>query len=63
MTKIELIATDKRLKQLIKIHGAVWEAISQFQKMQCFKDELGIRIRSLDGNHTRNVLKSSCRVM
>ena len=44
-----------RLKQLIKEHGNVWVVKHGPEKMQCFGNEDGFGIESLDGNHFRNV--------
>jgi len=45
----------KRLLQLAKQHGATWEVLAGPEPMQCFNNQLGLRIRSLDGAHERNV--------
>lgn len=55
-TRAKLLGNTKRLKQLIKTHGDVWivhhtEAVP----MQCFNDDLGVFISSLDALHSRNV--------
>lgn len=52
---VQLIPNTARLKQIVKEHGDVWIAISEPHPMQCFNDDCGIRICSLDNKHTRNV--------
>lgn len=55
MHVIQLLPQTKRLKQLIKDHGDVWLCISLPHPMQCFNNDEGVRIESLDGTHCRNV--------
>jgi len=52
---ITLLPNSKRLKQVIEDNGNIWMVIEGTQKMQCFNNELGVRIMALSG-HIRNVL-------
>lgn len=56
MKTIRLLPANKRLKQLIKFHGNQWHQINDLEFMPCFNHAPGVRIRSLDGKHERNVL-------
>ena len=55
MKRVKLLPNNMRLKQLIKEHGNVWVVKHGPEKMQCFGNEDGFGIESLDGNHFRNV--------
>lgn len=50
-----LLPNSKRLKQVIAEFGAIWEIQHGPEKMQCFNNEKGFRIRSLNKKHERNV--------
>jgi hypothetical protein len=52
---VKLLPNTKRLKQVIKEHGHVWNLLQGPMPMQCFDNELGILIKSLDDKHVRNV--------
>ena len=61
MRQCKLEATSKRGKQLITEHGDTWYLVEHgFEqpyawRMQCFDNALGFTIKSLNGEHTRNV--------
>jgi hypothetical protein len=42
---------SSRIKQLIKIHGDIWNIIES-RHIECF-NSIGIMIESLDGKHSR----------
>jgi hypothetical protein len=52
-----LLPNTKRLKQVIKDFGSMWHIEHGPEKMQCFNNEKGFRIRSLNDKHVRNVRK------
>ena len=52
---IELKPNTMRHKQLIKEHGSKWRVKWGPLPMQCFGNELGLGIESLDNKHFRNV--------
>jgi hypothetical protein len=54
---IRVLPNSKRLKQLIKQHGEVWEVIDGPMRMQCFNGEIGVFARALSGLHLRNIKK------
>ena len=56
MRIVKLQPNNKRLRQLIKEHGSLWWQIGPRERMQCFNNQMGTRIRSQDGLHDRNVL-------
>lgn len=45
----------KRLKQLMREHGTKWRVVFGPEPMQCFNNELGVHVESIDGTHRRNV--------
>jgi hypothetical protein len=45
--------TSKRLKQLIKAHGATGWTLVRAHEVACFDNHLGFFIRSRDGQHER----------
>ncbi len=47
--KVELLPKSRRLKQLIKEYGAVWELI-EVREVQCFND-IGYHVQA--GTHKR----------
>lgn len=55
-----LLPVNKRIKQLIRAHGDVWEVMWSC-RMPCFDGSLGLAVRSLDGTHERNVRASDTR--
>jgi len=55
-------ATSKRGKQLIEQYGNRWHHIHS-RKMQCFNNEMGHAIRSLDGLHYRNIRSHDDKVL
>lgn len=62
MRLCEVEPKSKRGKQLVKEHGTTWYLMtphsgveSMSARMPCFDNALGFRIKSLDGEHTRNV--------
>ena len=55
---LRLEAHSKRGKQLIANHGEVWRFI-RWNGMPCFNGDVGIRVTSLDGQHTRNIRQSN----
>lgn len=60
MRLVILLPNTKRLKQLIKEHGEVWQITGNPEPMQCFNNDMGIAIQSIvdDINvreHSRNV--------
>ena len=55
---LTLLPVTKRLRQLIAQHGDQWTQCAQPEPMPCFDRKTGVRIESLDGTHTRNVLFS-----
>lgn len=63
MRIVKLLPTNKRLKQLIKEHGPLWWQIGPRERMQCFNNQMGARIRSQDGLHDRNVLISDIEMV
>ncbi len=52
MTKIKLLPINKRLKQLIKEFGEVWNIIEHRESVQCFNNE-GYLVESLSSEHRR----------
>jgi hypothetical protein len=55
-TPCMLMPATKRLKQLIAKHGNAWHIEAGPEPMQCFGNQVGVRIKSEDGDHIRNVL-------
>lgn len=55
MIMVELQPATKRLKQVIKQHGAVWQVL-ETRTVPCFNNRTGLFIRSADKAHTRWVL-------
>ena len=55
MQHVKVTANSKRGKQLITEHGDEWELVRALVPMQCFNNNLGFMIRSLNGYHSRNV--------
>lgn len=51
-----ITSNNKRLKQLVHDHGDQWEIISMPKPLQCYNNNIGIKVRSLDGLHERWVL-------
>ena len=54
--RIKLLPATKRLKQIIHDHGNIWKVLEPPRPMQCFDNQMGIRIQSMDGKHERNIL-------
>ena len=61
MRKCKVSPNSKRGKQLITAHGDIWQLVpmgdgkSMARPLQCFDNNLGFTIKSLDGYHSRNV--------
>lgn len=53
---IRVFATSKKGKQLIKKHGDVWRIAKGPKPMQCFSNEIGYYIETVDGcEYGRNI--------
>lgn len=50
---VRLKANTKRLKQVIKQHGVVWNVLRTEKSVPCFDGRGGIFVQSRDGLHTR----------
>ena len=55
MTLVIMLPNTARLKQLIKSHGNVWEQVGRVEPKQCFGNDEGMMIESLDKEHSRNI--------
>ena len=55
MTLVIMLPNTARLKQLIKAHGNVWKQVSEVEEKQCFSNERGMLVQSLDKEHERNI--------
>lgn len=56
MKLVRLLPARKRLKELIKAHGAEGWKVVDDRPVECFKGSRGIFIISPDGEHSRWVL-------
>jgi len=55
-TLIRVVPVSKRGKQLVKEHGDLWQHRFGPRPMQCFDNELGIQIETIDGcQYRRNI--------
>ncbi len=56
MRTCKVASNSKRGEQLITMYGDTWHiSDAGWVPMQCFNNNLGMRLTSLDGEHTRNV--------
>lgn len=60
--KAKLLPKSKRLKELIKLKGEVWEFLVCNKSVQCFNDK-GWYIQSFDGTHKRWVKEDEFEVV
>jgi len=55
MSLVEVEGRNAKGRQWIKDHGSLWVSDDNPRPMQCFGNELGHTVRSLDGDAMRNV--------
>lgn len=55
--KCKILPNNKRLKQLVKEHGEVWNQLTGIEFPHCFNGEPAVLIESLDRSHKRWVGK------
>jgi hypothetical protein len=53
MTTVTLLPANKRLKQLVKEHGARWRVLQEWPSLACFSGRPGLLIVSESGAHSR----------